>query len=876
MEKSNTKPEKQKINMDSGIFYWFFNSSQYKAILVVFFFIAFGVTAADGLWGLYCSFKAIVFMDHTMLNSDLFLFSLRALLPLAIWVLSTGSERFTYKKIRQRAWLIVMLHSTEVVMEMILRSLIIIGTSLLLYIPVNGNVSTTIVVYAGYYCIGVPYIVISVFSYRTVILNSLDKFTQKRINSFYLSDYFSDFYVKKKHSYTLEFIRYLDTGRKYIISMPSRYLHTFGLGVTGTGKTSSCVSVALAHDFLIKAQNIDIQKKIVRRWIEQGNVRVKEAFDDDDFNLCYFEGCGKKKEAYDKKLSQLAKKIPNAGMTIMCPNASFADEVYDIAVKKGFRVNRVDPSYGANGAPKDGCVGMNPLYVNPEELDSNQEKYFEKVIQAATLFAEVNQAIFDQSGRSDPYFAGVNKNMSVCAAVILIIAVPLREHRVATVSDVLRVLNTFDLMKGYRDKIIDRFGISNKSLPGTKEYALGKAQVGDTLQQYIDSVDLNFLGDNKANMNEQCTGLRNIIQDSISIPRVKKLINATNTIDFDEMLSRSEITIINFDLSLGQDVSASFGLFFLLNFINAVLRRDGRRATPHFFFIDEAHVLLHPRMTLCATLFRQYKVGCMFFMQSLTQFDNTEVTKPLKNVFMGNMAHHVVFGRAALEEMRHYSELAGTEDVIEHKEQTRESTITMADTSLQTSMSDEVIEKDKTTETDIRYLRFLECTVISVRRNMPLPVFKGKVNFLNEKNGGYIKRDHYDWAEYYDHYTVQHELQAPEMNSFTITSSTRTNMLSNASKAEEITPPAMGEVSGTVRITTSTETVEPIDDRLTLSTGDEDEEPQKPESNRAESDTSDKHLDDDSSSETNASAAKNEEAGSAGSSKKYMEIIEVD
>ncbi len=832
---------KNKPNMDSGIFYWFFNSSQYKTFLVILFYIAFGITAIDALWGQFLSVKSIIFMDHSILPSGLVVYSARVLIPLIVWVLSTGSERFTYKKIRQRAWFIVMLHACEVIMEAVLRCLLIIGTSLLLYIPVNGSVSTTVVVYAGYYCIGLPYVIISVFAYRTVIVNSLDKLTLKKIDSFYLSDYFSDFYVKKKHSYTLEFIRYLDTGKKYTISMPSRYLHTFGLGVTGTGKTSSCVSVALAHDFLIKAQNTDIQKEKVDNWIQKSHVRIKEAITDDKFNLCYFEGCGKEKERYDRKLAQLAKKIPNAGMTIMCPNASFADEVYSIAVSKGFRVNRVDPSYGADGAPKAGCVGMNPLYVNPAELEINQEKYFEKVIQAASLFAEVNQAIFDQSGRSDPYFAGVNKNMSVCAAVILIIGVPLKENRVATVSDVLRVLNTFDLMKGYRDAIIDRFGESSPIMPGMKEHALGKAKVGDTLQQYVDSVDLNFLGDNKVKMNEQCTGLRNIIQDSISIPRVKKLLNATNTIDFDKMLSNSEITIINFDLSLGQDVSASFGLFFLLNFINAVLRRDGRKATPHFFFIDEAHVLLHPRMTLCATLFRQYKVGCMFFMQSLTQFDNTAVTKPLKNVFMGNMAHHVVFGRAALEEMRHYSELAGTEDVIEHEETTRESTLTSADTSLQTSMGDKVVEKDKTTETDIRYMRFLECTVISVRRNMPLPVFKGKVNFLNEKNGGYIKRAAYDWSRYYDHFTVQHELTVPTHDTFTVTSSTKTNMLSD--KAEAIEPPAMGEISGTVHVSETTESVLPVDDRLTLSSG-------SPEIS---------HFDD-------------PETGN----KKYMEIIEVD
>ncbi len=750
------------FNTENGYVYWLLNTSPFRKVFLGLFYIVFACAVADTIYGLIRSVQAFFSINVALLPTNILLLFGRVAIPIMVWVFATGSDWFTYKKRRRASFIIVLIHGAETLLEYIFRGLMLIITSFLLYIPVHGNVSTRIVVYAGYYLVGMTYVGLSVYFYKTILSNVFDELTQKRIDSFYLTDYFSDLSVRKKFSYPLDFIRYLDTGKQYTISMKDRYLHMLGLGSTGTGKTSSCISVAFAHDLLVKAQNLDYQKKKVEQWIKSGNVRLKRDINDDIFNLCYFEGIGPHKKKYDKKIANLAKHVPNAGFSIMCPDTAFADEVYALAKSKGFKVNRIDPFCGADGAPKEDSIGMNPLYVNPELLDINQEHYLECVIQIAELFAEVNQAIFDQAGHTDPYFAGVNRNMAVNAAVIMIIAVPLRDHRIATISDVLSVLNNFVLIKDYREAIIKRFGEDVANIPGKKEFALGRTKVGDTLQQYIDSIDVDFLGANAAEMNKQCTGLRNIIKFSVALPRIKKILNASNTIDFDEILNKSEITIINFDLALGRDISTSFGLFFMLNFINAVLRRDKNTASPHFFYIDEAHALLHPRMDVCATVFRKFKVGCMFFMQSLSQMDKSDSTKFLKNLFVGNMVHQLIFGRASLEEMRYYSEIGGTKKKIETEESTRESSLSLSDTSLQTSTSNSVVDDDRLSETDIRYRRFLECTVFSVRRSMPLPPFLGKVNFLHEKNGGYIKRYTVDWAKYLDSAAYREAL--PEEN----------------------------------------------------------------------------------------------------------------
>ncbi len=764
-------------NMDSGVLYWFFNSSGFKTVTLVFFYIVFLASILDGIYGMVRSFRSIIALDASILPTNVGLFFCRVFIPVIVWLLSTASEWFSYKRRRLTAFLIVVLHAAEVVIEHVLRAIMLVTGSFLLYIPIDGSISPNVVVYFGYYIVGVSYLLVSVFFYKLLLTNTFDKLTRDRINAFYLTDYFSDFYVRKKYSYPLEFIKYLETGKKYEISMKDRYLHTLCVGSTGTGKTSSCATPALEHDFVVKATNIDIQKEIVESWLKEGKVRIKQAFDENEFNLNYFEGVGKSAKKYNKKLASLAKRIPNAGMTIMCPNAAFADEVCKIAASKKLKVNRIDPVHGTYGGTKSDCVGMNPLYVDPTLCEKDPDRYFEQVIKTATLFSEVNQAVYDESGRTDPYFAGVNKNMAVNAAVVMIVAMPLAENRVATIPDVLRVLNNFEQIKPYREKIIERFGLDMAGVVGRKESAIGRARVVDALQIYIDGIDVDFLGQNAADMNKQCTGLRNIIKDSIALPRIRKILTSQNIINFDDILKNGEITVVNFDLALGRDASTSFGLFFMLNFINAVMRRDRATRIPHFFYIDEAHVLLHPRMEYCATLFRQYKVGCMFFIQSLSQFDKSESTKYLRSTFTGNMAHQLLFGRASLDEMRYYSEIGGTKKEVETEESIRLSALTVSNPMLNTSISNSVVENEIVSETDIRYRRFLECYVYSVRRSMPLRPFIGKVSFLPHETGVCLERYTVDWERYFDVNTL-HPSMPSEISlnsSFTKTSATSIN-----------------------------------------------------------------------------------------------------
>ena len=69
-----------------------------------------------------------------------------------------------------------------------------------------------------------------------------------------------------------------------------------------------------------------------------------------------------------------------------------------------------------------------------------------------------------------------------------------------------------------------------------------------------------------------------------------------------------------------------------LPFNNAVLSRPGTEDTriPHFFYVDELPVLIHPSLEKNFSLFRKYRVSMMVAIQTLDQMEKNEITKYLK------------------------------------------------------------------------------------------------------------------------------------------------------------------------------------------------------------------------------------------------------
>lgn len=681
------------------------------------------------------------------------LVAIESILPFIVWMWSTKYDIFNYYRIKFFTftgcvfnWILLTFGCFRIAIMRIFRLIFF-------SVPTSGSLKPIIVV-IGYYTITAAVIVFTFLALSIQAKHSLlEKLMYRKIIRFRIARLLPVLPWKRRFAYDMCIVRNLVNAKLHRIFEEDRRLHSKGVGSTGGGKTATILTVSFEADLKRKAKNIDYQKKHVRKLLEKKQIQMVRNFEDIDFNIDYFEPCRtlseKDQKSIAKKLENLKYTAKNAGMTVMCPNKAFCDELYELSKAKGLRVNRIDPFADTSKVDENDIIGFSPIYV-PLIDGESEEDYLFRVFTAAMLYADVNQAIFEMSGKGDPYFTGLNKNISVSAAVTLIIAYPLvHPGQYATIGDVQKVINNFELIRPYRDAMVTKFGRKNNV--GMPVLTPGRTDVGPNLQYIVDRIDRDFLGDNAPEINKQATGLRNIIDESLTNPYIRKILCANKTINLDRALEMGELTLVNFEISLGS-VSTGFGLFFMLSFIQAVLRRPGTLKTrlPHFFSIDEAPMLFHPRLELCTTLFRQYNTSMLLFMQSLSQYEKNSNTQYLKTVLTGNCAHQIIFGRASREDMQFYKELSGIEFDIDEVLSVRESPLTEQNTSQQYTHSATLEERERISMDDIRYREFLECTVFSAQNSTPLPPFLGKTHFLPRGYDARIARYRVNWSQYFD------------------------------------------------------------------------------------------------------------------------------
>lgn len=726
-------------------------------------FILLTIFSGYCLWRLALTF---IYLDVKLSPVPTLVAFLLSALPFLVWAWSTKYALYNFYKIKRMLFRLCIINTSILLWQVALNVELKLLLPFIFLIPVYGGIQYSTVVLSSYmFLVGLFITPCIIVTYKLLTITA-DEMTDRTITNFFIKNHLPDTRKNKEFAYDGRYIKRQDSfSRTQVIQQDDRFLHTMGLGSTGTGKTSTIGAVVYESDLQQKVYNTDYQKKIVEKYLKEGKAKLTRYFEDIDFNIDYIAGDGENAEEIDKELAKLKIMAASAGQTMFCPNAAYSDELYQIAKAKGFRVNRVDPMPDEKtGKLKDEWIGFNPLYV---PIEDNHERYLDKVFTAAKLYSDVNQAVFELSGKGDPYFTSLNRSLSVTASVTLIIAFPhVHAGRYATPEDVQYVINNFEEIRPYRDMLIELYGEKNEAGYVIKD--IGKAKVGAGLQFILSRIDRDMLGANAAKISEQATGLRNIIDDSLMNPKIRRILCSQETIDLDRILENGEITLVNFEISLGSD-STGFGMFFLLSFVQAVLRRKGTKDTriPHFAAIDEAPTLFHPKLEAALTIFRQYRCAMTLFLQSLSQLDKNDTTRYLKQVMIGNCATQIWFGRASVEEMKMVNQLAGREQEVQSSVSTRETALSDENTQMAMSTSYKVEDTDRYSATDVRYRQFLECTVMTVRNSTPLPPFIGKVNFLPKHKLRPVERYVVDWSKYYKEPDVEPEVLEPKVTAST-------------------------------------------------------------------------------------------------------------
>lgn len=663
------------------------------------------------------------------------------ILPFLLWVWATYYDWFNYENRKVFFFKYAILNFALTSVALVEYFGIAFVTPWILKIPTSTYITEVMVLNLARYLIGAGILGLAFyFIYHAICWVEQELFLEELLY-FRIKDYW-DFRKNKEFLYDATFITRLDTGISYTIKERDRMLHTLLDGTTGTGKTSSCITVTVANDMDQKINNETHQQKVVLDLVKRGAVAVLEVESEKEFFLGDFKGIT---EEGIKKLEELKEKAPTAGITVMSPNDGLSDDIYALAKARGLKCNRLDPTLDhTTYQVKEGYVGFNPLYISPGFTPMMRTL---EVVKKARVLADVMQALYEMGGKGDPYFTSLNRNITTCVTILILLTYD-ELHRkypdkyvekIPMLKHVQAVINEFSLATEYVDVYEDV--LLKKSV---EERGFEK----DTFSFVITLVKNDLLGGGRDKMFDQARGLRVMFNEFLTNPLYKNCLCCEDTIDLDEVLLRGEVTVINYALELGQSDAMAFGLFFALSFNNAVLRRTKETRIPHFFSIDEFPVILSPQLEAMFTLYRQYEVAMCVAIQTLDQMEKNETTRYFKGVLQGNCAHQIIFGRISATEMKLYEELSGMRKEIIEQETVSQSTITDPDTSLSYSVRTTPTESAVISGGKMRNLHFQEVTVFSVNEGSPIAPFFGKVFFLKKEKKEPRVRFLVDWSPY--------------------------------------------------------------------------------------------------------------------------------
>lgn len=687
---------------------------------------------AQKCWRILC---AVYYVDANCMEMRLWYVLPNAILPFALWYGSTLYSEFNYTKGKIKRFQACMLNLILIAGEYVFVFTRYALVPLFLDIPLNGEITMEMVLFLTRLVLVIGSMgPVLFFSMKFMSMTGQDEVREIILKIRIRQE--CDMRKNKRFLYDMNFIKRLDDGRPVIIKEEDRFLHTDLDGTTGTGKTSGCIITSAADDLDQKKYNEEYLKKQMLKMLKKEEVRITERFGDEEFSLAYFEPT----ERGVGKFARLEKKVKNAGITLIAPNASLADEIYELAVARGFRVNRVDPALDETGRHKPGFVGFNPLYISPRF--SPLQRTIE-IVNKARTFADVIQALYEMNGTKDAYFTSLNSNLTSSISILVMLTYPaMHNGRQPKLTDIQDVVNNFRNAAPYADEL-QRMTEDNSI--SDRERGFSK----NTFRFILDLVKTDLCGSGADRISEQARGLRTQISDFLMNPLYKEILCSDKSVDMDSMLANGEITVVNYALELGRSDATAFGLFFALNFNHAVIRRPAKGRIPHFYYIDEFPVLLHPSLEQCFTLFRQYRVAMTIAIQTLDQMNRSESTKYLKGVLLGNCAHQIVFGRVSPAEMEYYEKLGGKRKEIVEQRTVSETALSLEDTGMSFSVRSMPTEAANIEGSHMRHLAFQEVTVFTVNEGSVVEAFYGKVDFL--KKSKRLKRKRYtaDWNPYF-------------------------------------------------------------------------------------------------------------------------------
>ena len=472
--------------------------------------------------------------------------------------------------------------------------------------------------------------------------------------------------TKDTGAFTCETIicRAKGTSIPVVVPEKKRYEATLVQGATGTGKTATVLLPMSAFDLEKKFFFREYAKKIGYSMLKRGVAYMQGPFNNEfmnkNFSLNYLKPKRGMEEEFMNSVKPLVQYVDNStgeityknvGITVVENDGNFISQVIGVAKNMDIDVLNIDP------ATPETTLSINPFAIpDPAKV--------------ASIVADVLNSMYESTGggkAGDPFFTQVTIDAFQNLSILLKEMYPiLHNGEIASLEDMLELLYNFDAVEEMTEEM--------KKIPELEQkYRLLIRYFEKNF--YKPSLNINGFeipgtrGSGRKDTEKFLYGAITQLNNLIRHPGLKAaLCGKKNIVDFDKALrDGSVITACSRKGELGIIQAKAFGMFFILQFQDAVLRRRGNEdsRTPHFLYIDEFPEYITKDMEVMFTLFRKYRCGVTVAIQNLSQLEKSGHSY-YRQVVLANTKTQIVFGDTVPEDSKYWSEAFGKEKQIKY------------------------------------------------------------------------------------------------------------------------------------------------------------------------------------------------------------------
>ena len=446
---------------------------------------------------------------------------------------------------------------------------------------------------------------------------------------------------KKNHGpYTCDMFLFTEweTGRTITFGEQKRFQSLLVCGGSGSGKTSLVFEPFIARDLEKKFFFSEVSKELGYTALKTGIATLNCPYDNDylnaNFSLNMLQPASGKEalyKAYMKKMSLSSSPYiyRNLGLSYIAPDYETISKMVKVCENFKLGYNIVDPSNSES-------IGLNPFVYD----DVNKIRLtLSTVLKELYIHNYTDKSEAIQTYKEDSAMEAVENLI-----ILLKEAYPkMHEGALPNLEDMLKLLSNFDLVEKLC-RIIE----ADEEL--AEQYAV-------TLGYFKRNFYKN--AKNRTETENNVSYLTTQLDSLLRLPGVKPIIcSRTNNINFDKMLSESQITFVCTRRGdLGANSHRVFGLFFLLSMQNAVLRRPGNESTrvPYFLYVDEFPEFICRSTDTMFTMFRKYRVGNIIAIQSISQLETNNSKTNYKDTIISNCANKIYTGNCTPDECQWWS-----------------------------------------------------------------------------------------------------------------------------------------------------------------------------------------------------------------------------